>query len=368
LPKDVTPEEVAAIAAAAAQIQMAGALQDEHRSVESQSVESRVAESQFPKTESQTNRLAGPDRFESSSSASLDVPAENGSGSLVHQTAATDVDDRRSDRCPQFQDEPVTMAATAESVAASAGTSRWTAVPVALAGEEAAVSLDQEMRNAYAAFADPQPEAVPEPEPAVSAEAMKAEAVPVAQSQPPASSFEPASPAPVAAEVAPVEANALASPLPEFAEAKPDPARVAEFMSPVSEAEVAGLAGIVGLGAEVQQPASQSEPAIGEPESKPNSETVKSTAAAWATWRETRDTGKDSGAVQAQPAEFQGPESAPAETARAVAAGAEQASQDIPTAAPSENSTDVASIVDSVLADLRPKLMAEISRKMAEKR
>ena len=30
--------------------------------------------------------------------------------------------------------------------------------------------------------------------------------------------------------------------------------------------------------------------------------------------------------------------------------------------------SDVASIVDSVLADLRPKLMKEISRKMAEKK
>jgi len=35
---------------------------------------------------------------------------------------------------------------------------------------------------------------------------------------------------------------------------------------------------------------------------------------------------------------------------------------------PAENPSDVASIVDSVLADLRPRLMAEITRKMAEKK
>jgi hypothetical protein len=50
----------------------------------------------------------------------------------------------------------------------------------------------------------------------------------------------------------------------------------------------------------------------------------------------------------------------------AVAAGAEQNAQE--PAAPTENPTDVASIVDSVLADLRPRLMAEITRKMAEKK
>jgi hypothetical protein len=51
----------------------------------------------------------------------------------------------------------------------------------------------------------------------------------------------------------------------------------------------------------------------------------------------------------------------------AVAAGAEQNVQE-PTAPPSENPHDVASIVDSVLADLRPRLMAEITRKMSEKK
>jgi hypothetical protein len=51
----------------------------------------------------------------------------------------------------------------------------------------------------------------------------------------------------------------------------------------------------------------------------------------------------------------------------AVAAGAEQSLQEA-SLAPDDKRADVASIVDSVLADLRPKLMAEISRKMAEKK
>jgi hypothetical protein len=51
----------------------------------------------------------------------------------------------------------------------------------------------------------------------------------------------------------------------------------------------------------------------------------------------------------------------------AVAAGAEHIAQEVPEPSP-ENPADVASIVDSVLADLRPRLMAEISRKMAQKK
>jgi hypothetical protein len=51
----------------------------------------------------------------------------------------------------------------------------------------------------------------------------------------------------------------------------------------------------------------------------------------------------------------------------AAAAGAEQMLQAAATES-NRNPADVASIVDSVLADLRPKLMEEISRKMAEKK
>jgi uncharacterized protein (DUF2267 family) len=105
-------------------------------------------------------------------------------------------------------------------------------------------------------------------------------------------------------------------------------------------------------------------------ENKPESETVKSTAAAWASWRQMRDTHKESEAAQVQSpsTEFEVSEPAQAETAaRAVAAGAEQILQEV-TAAPKGDRADVASIVDSVLADLRPKLMEEISRKMAEKK
>jgi hypothetical protein len=51
----------------------------------------------------------------------------------------------------------------------------------------------------------------------------------------------------------------------------------------------------------------------------------------------------------------------------AVAAGAEKAPEGAHTASESE-SDDIAGIVDSVLADLRPKIVEEISRKMGKKK
>jgi len=114
-----------------------------------------------------------------------------------------------------------------------------------------------------------------------------------------------------------------------------------------------------------EPPAEQAAAHAAEPKEDP--ETVKSTAAAWETWRQIRDTSKGNEVAEAHPREFD--ESAPAETAAmAVAAGAEQIPQE-PTAAPiSGEHKDVASIVESVLADLRPKLMEEISRKMSKKK
>jgi hypothetical protein len=102
-----------------------------------------------------------------------------------------------------------------------------------------------------------------------------------------------------------------------------------------------------------------------------DSETVKSTAAAWASWRQIRDTSNDNRIAEGQSTEksVDVQELAPAEaTARAVAAGAEQIMQEAAAAPESDKPKDVASIVDSVLADLRPKLMEEISRKMSEKK
>ena len=417
LPTDVTLEEVAAIAAAAAQIQMADAAIKDESEVSDSRIANR-AESNQPAQRDESISLVNAE-------AKTETLAENESEG-AGEAAAADTDHLREgdSRPEESQDVPVTMAATAESVAAaSADSSRWTAVPVAMEGEEATISLEQEMQKASAAFAaaeaesgarvpeaqtasaeefpadtkveapaaaisDGESEFVSKTEPAIVANVTAPEPAPAAQSEAVSSSFEGAIPASVTA-AAPTEGSVETSPATEFAEVNQEPS-ADEFMSPVSEAEVAGLAGLVGLSAESQlAPEAQVETAkdtaasskpftrivradediadLGA-EPKPESEAVKTTAAAWANWRQIRDTSKGSEAVQAEGKEFEAPESAPAEAARAVAAGAEEIAQESATAVPSGNPADVASIVDSVLADLRPKLMAEISRKMAEKK
>jgi twitching motility two-component system response regulator PilH len=361
LPKDVTPEEVAAITAAVAQIHMAGgAVEDGHRAFESRSSAVQIPEAQV----SEAAEKASQGRLEPPSDRVEDVRAE------------------------QTQDLPVTMAAaTAESAAAIVDGSRWTAVPVALEGEEATISLEQEMQKAYAVYAPYVAEvagsasvaSAQEVETAAVENSFSPEVAPVVEAAP-AENFSSPAVAMVEADTgaspaAFVEPNAASSPVSESAGSSVETDVAAPVAPPVQELQPQ------------EAPAwPESEPAIAEAttasssdsapvadahehtkESKPDSETVKSTAAAWASWRQVRDTRKDSEVAQSQPKEFEVPEPFPAEIAAAVAAGAEQTLQEA-SAAPKADPADVASIVESVLANLRPKLMEEISRKMAEKK
>ncbi len=415
LPKDVTPEEVAAIAAAAAQMQMVvSAIKQEHQAP--------AAETADTQTANQTNLQPAPDRAEGNlpsppevsrdtalameKEAKTEAPAEGKKeeskkeesklDSAAGETAAAEVYHRRHDdvKPEEVQDVPVTMAATAES--AVAGGSRWTAVSVALEGSEAALSLDQEMQKAYAAVASAGSAAgatVRQVEPASagnsSEHAQAAVELPAAISNPKANPPEPASAssqqsdagaAPITAEVAPGKAPAEPSPTVEFAKPNQEPAPVREAVRP--ETDVAEPAA---SGARALQPWAQAEPPMAEAttasssaivaraedvtEPKPDSETVKNTAAAWESWRQVHDTSHENEVAKTQPKELDLPESAAAETAaRAVAAGAEQALREAAAAAPEGDQNNVASIVDSVLADLRPKLMEEINRKMSKKK
>ena len=96
---------------------------------------------------------------------------------------------------------------------------------------------------------------------------------------------------------------------------------------------------------------------------------AETTAAAWANWRRIRESG-DSKAVLVDPPQ-QEKEAVASDireaAAMAVAAGAEKHS-DEPASATESDADGIASIVDSVLADLRPKIVEEISRKMGKKK
>ena len=92
------------------------------------------------------------------------------------------------------------------------------------------------------------------------------------------------------------------------------------------------------------------------------------TAAAWASWRRVRESGSSSAtSAETEKNKTENEISAPEDAAaRAVAAGAEKAPED--GSASASDTEGIASIVDSVLADLRPKIYEEISRKMGKKK
>ena len=93
---------------------------------------------------------------------------------------------------------------------------------------------------------------------------------------------------------------------------------------------------------------------------KKESDISATTAAAWASWRKIRETGgsktsKDSEDVS-EPKD---------EAAKAVAVGAESNPEEV-TALDSD--PEIANIVDSVLADMRPKIVEEIAKKLGKKK
>ena len=448
LPKDVTPEEIAALAAAAAQVKgkvaeskvdepFPAQAQDEPKPAATEAMEqgqpairSQEAPATFAEQKSQekiealpeiaphtTDVMAALAGLEANASSSLDGSSEN--RSWIH--AATE----------QAADEPVTMAAAAE-----AGTigpaSRWTAVSVALAPEETAISLEQEMQKAYAAFAAAEVgragvvTAIPEtqqgstaateassvteavvPEPVIPVPASPApeevqtvsavgngvtEAVRAAVREfetVAASYVEPQTPAPVDPEPdqmktvdAPqtVEASAEENAPVAAAEPEPETAKVASVKPDAQETPQEELKNREEKSDEGKNEEPSPAPAIAATVSESESEATVSTeskesdmmattAAAWASWRRIRESG-DPNTTSEEPVEKeseQGDSASQDAAAMAVAAGAEKPPE--PASAESESDPEaIASIVDSVLADLRPKIFEEITRKMGKKK
>jgi two-component system chemotaxis response regulator CheY len=366
VPKDVTPSEVAAITAAAAQIQMAEAQASSRK--ESRNSENPVSQSasEFAVEPSPETFQDSRDEIQPNASNELSAARSGDSPNGERRNGDEKLSGEKSD---DAQDAPVTMAASSES--ASAETTRWTAVPVALESDETSISLDREMQKAYAAFATA--------DYATSAGTVEAEAEPTPAPEP---VFAISNSEPTVADSVPIpaQANIVTSPITDVA--KPDSGASEENLAPsadlTSNPETVVVDSVSAIGAAAEAELSAHEPAatasvapsVENSEAQPDSETVKSTAAAWANWRQIRDTGPSNGnasEAQAPDPELPTP-SAPDIAALAVAAGAENALQDIASASPNENPTDVASIVDSVLAGLRPKLMEEITRKMSEKK
>jgi two-component system chemotaxis response regulator CheY len=505
LPKDVTPEEIAALAAAAAQVKgkiteiapAEPAVQAQEPIQPAAEVPQEITAAQAPvatfaeqKSEEKTDKIEAPKSGVPAPSpsdvmaaiAGLEVDGVTSTSGTTSGTASGNGSWLHG-KADAIADEPVTMAvaAGAESRAAA---SRWTAVSVALAPEEAAISLEQEMQKAYAAFAaaetghstvvaaappthtvSPEPlvavPASPAPEAAQALSSMAnaaTDAITAAVKEleaVAASYLEQKSTVPAESEAAPAEkveaATKLVAEAPqkiEPAAANPPIAAGAELASEapkfeaMSEAakpeeprtwrdepkkeevkEEASRSDIAVPFVTVATPTSEEvsktnasapeptasafidavptgqfateqvaeQPSASHVSSEPSavvaaeaaapvardavnreSDIAANTAAAWASWRRIRE----SAVPEAQPTEssskeveenISGPQDA---AAMAVAAGAEKSPEESSAASDDTHESDtegIANIVDSVLAEMRPKIYEEISRKMKKK-
>jgi CheY-like chemotaxis protein len=157
LPKDVTPEELAALAAAAAQVQAKLASPEARVDEAESSRESsgatfagdanneEIADA-APPTRDQYRKdslpaVAGSDAEVMAAIAALE-PANGEAWDTASSTHETEI---------AAEDLPP-VATTAEALTTVTGP-RWTAVPVATNADEATLSLEHEMHKAYAAFA-----------------------------------------------------------------------------------------------------------------------------------------------------------------------------------------------------------------------
>jgi hypothetical protein len=299
------------------------------------------------------------------------------------------------------------VAATAEALTTVTGP-RWTAVPVATNADEATLSLEHEMHKAYAAFAAadaghstlissvPVGPSIATPNSreeietaqtaaAESAPASTAEQTTPAAEMPPVSATETALPVNENAH----ETTAQAAPeMPQAVESQPA-TRIAETSPPEESAEHAAPEAEDASGTNTFESASVPELASAvaeltagwnnsddsgtqETAQKKDSELAATTAAAWASWRQIRETA-DSGASEnperAKDLAVENPPAAePESAAMAVAAGAEKSPEEDSAADSTDEAKNIASLVDSVMAELRPKIVAEISKKLASER
>jgi CheY-like chemotaxis protein len=342
-------------------------------------------------------------------------------------------------------DEPVTMAVAAGAESASPAP-RWAAVPISLAPEEAALSLEHEMQKAHAAFAaaevahaglatiaaspstaasqtpveQPGSEAPTPLEPAREPAAL-APSAPISTVE--AAITAVASAATEAVTAAVKEFEKIAGSNVESSQSASAPVHFASNEETVTESSIVPAATSASEAPRPEAPKDETprpepsastrevqerpeqelasqEPKRDEPipaatesattaapdarasrdiddMTRKESEMAANTAAAWASWRRVRGGDSKDEPSEKQIEEKEKPASAdsahaespaPDTAAMAVAAGAEKAPEEPPAAESDSDSGELASIVDSVLADLRPKIVEEISRKMGKKK
>jgi hypothetical protein len=246
---------------------------------------------------------------------------------------------------------------------------------VAEAATEAVTAAVKELESVAATYEAAAPHApAQEPPPAAASES----AAPVVSEPAAIVSSEPE---PAVTETPSIEAKAeeaaIAKTAPEpeaVAQAEPVEAKESESKSeeaksqeePVHSNETAPVAEAAAVAEVVEQEKSKEEEVPAEPAAVPGvriaggtdemAKRESETAAAWASWRKISVDKAPAGSSEELPKDA---------AAMAVAAGSEGSPEDV---RPTEETEEIASIVDSVLADMRPKIVEEIAKKLGKKK
>ncbi len=360
LPKDVTPEEIAALAAAAARIKGKIAEPDREEPVaEIPAVQAATVEAPAPAAEAvgeskegEAKAAAESEQVSSALGQSPETPEE--------QSVTAAIGDS-SQEVAESAGEPVTMAAAAAVGQSVSQASRWTAVSVALAPEETGISLEEEMQKAYAEFA--------------AAETGHGASI-TADSLSSSAAVSASVPATVAPEVL-QDLSAVGSAATEAVTAA-----VKELEQVASAYAASAPESVSKSSADAENAVVEASAAAGLESPAPSqadlSEVVKQEIAAVQDSVASQESAPQSAASETAATEPAAQSSEPVAGQAFSANSASAAPQDLAAMAAAvggkpveESSSDtdpaIASIVDSVLANLRPKIVEEISRKLGRK-
>ncbi|HTZ98219.1 MAG TPA: response regulator [Terriglobales bacterium] len=269
-------------------------------------------------------------------------------------------------------DEPLFATIAAAPAKEEVSGPRWVASSVPVSQEEAALILEEEMQKALAAMAQLQSAETSVPEPASAVTESLEQTQQSAACEVPEAKVEEA--------VVPAAENSAVE---QLSALQPTEAVAASATPESVEApQKAAYAAAASMGSGISETTVSTEAvsALVTPDAAPAAETTQprqdsELASAWASWKQIRESvvsPQSTPQIAEAAASALSTESASAETSSVEPAHAESAKPEVtaaePEAAAGEDSEAIANIVDSVLSELKPKLMKEIAKKMGKEK
>lgn len=303
--------------------------------------------------------------------AEHEVAAVLASLEFVNGTSASDAE----------QDEPLFATIAAAPAKEEISGPRWMATSVPVSQEEAALILEEEMQKALAAMAElSAAETVASPTASAVTESVEAVSQLPSTEVPEAKLEEPA----IVAENSATEQPAASQPTEAIA--------AAAIPEPVEAPQQAAYAAAASMGSAIGETTVSTDTVAASitPEAAQTAESTQppqdsELASAWASWKQIRESvvspqatsqiaeaaasalSMESAAAESASAETALSESALVDSVSAESNQSEASAAGEPEAgAAGEDSEEIANIVDSVLSDLKPKLMKEIAKKMGK--